>query len=72
MDQIQKGKLEMWIELIEKKDLKERIAIPIKAPPKYNMELRAIVWSTRECVFKDEAEKCNDIYARGSPACQEP
>jgi hypothetical protein len=33
------------------------------------MELRAIVWSTRECVYKDEAEKCNDVYVRGSPAC---
>lgn len=46
----------MQVEIIEKKDLKERIPIKIEAPPKYKMELRAIVWSTRECVYKDEKE----------------
>jgi hypothetical protein len=26
--------------------------------------LRVIVWGTRDCVFKDETEKCNDLYVK--------
>jgi len=29
------------------------------------MELRVIVWKTDDCVFKDELEKCNDLYVSG-------
>lgn len=29
------------------------------------MELRVIVWETKECAFKDEAEKCNDLFVSG-------
>lgn len=27
--------------------------------------MRVIVWETKECVFKDEVTKANDLYARG-------
>ena len=40
----------------------------IEAPPKINFDLRAIIWETKNCVFKDELEKCNDLYVRGGPA----
>ena len=70
MNDIQRGKLEMWVELIPRQDLKERMLVPIEAPPRHKMELRVIVWGTRECVFKDEAEKCNDIYVVGNVAMQ--
>jgi hypothetical protein len=46
----------MWIELIPLKFIKENPAIKISPPPRYEMELRVIVWETKDCVYKDEAE----------------
>lgn len=28
-------------------------------------EVRVIVWGTRDCVFKDETTKCNDLFLTG-------
>ena len=39
-------------------------ALAITKPPRYEMEIRLIVWETKDCVFKDEAEKCNDVFVR--------
>jgi len=50
------GKLGMWIDLVPKMDLKERPIVEIKHPPRYEMELRVIIWETANCKFKDEAE----------------
>ena len=75
------GRLELWAELIPKKMQTKYPKLPISAPPKfqynkilflklfrYKFELRTIVWQTAECVYKDELEKCNDLYCRGGPA----
>jgi hypothetical protein len=37
----------------------------ISPPPREQFELRVVVWGTRDCVFKDEVTKCNDLYLRG-------
>lgn len=55
----------MWIELIEKKDIKKNPPIKIEPPPYDEYELRCIVWETKECVFKDELAECNDLFVRG-------
>ncbi|KRX05452.1 C2 domain [Pseudocohnilembus persalinus] len=62
------GRLECWIEVIPKKDLKFNAPLYIFPPPQYEFELRVIVWSTRNCVFKDEFEECNDVYVKGGLA----
>ena len=54
----------MWIELIPFKFIKENVPIKIQPPPRYDMELRVIIWETKDCVFKDEAEQCNDVFVR--------
>lgn len=65
------GRLELWVELIPKKMQTKFPKENICAPPKYKFELRTIIWGTQDCVFKDELEKCNDLYVRGSPANME-
>ena len=62
------GRLELWAELIPMKDKTLFPKINVFPPPKYKFELRTIVWGTQDCVFKDELEKCNDLYVRGGPA----
>lgn len=42
--------------------------IKITAPPRYLFELRVIIFETRNCVFKDELEKCNDLYCKAGIA----
>lgn len=64
------GRLELWIELIPKNQVKNRAPIQIAPEPRYEMELRCIVWDTRDCVYKDEVEKCNDLFVKGGPANQ--
>jgi hypothetical protein len=59
------GRLEMFVELY--KDLKQKIW-DVKPLPTLEFELRVIVWKTRDAVFKDEAEKCNDMFVRGGLA----
>ena len=50
---------------MESKEASANPAINITPPPREDWELRVIVWGTRDVVFKDEATKCNDLYARG-------
>jgi hypothetical protein len=61
----------MWIDLIPKIDLKQRPVIKIEAPPRHEMELRVIIWETKNLVFKDLAEGCNDVYVRAGVSTQE-
>lgn len=61
----------MWIDLVPKLDLKQRPVIKIEPPPRYEMELRVIIWETQNCKFKDEIDQCNDIYVRAGVATQE-
>lgn len=65
------GRLELWVEIIPKVLALKYPKLDFIPPPKYTFELRTIVWSTIDCVFKDELEKCNDIYCRGGPANME-
>ena len=58
-----RGKLEMWIELINPRHVQPPISIFPRTQVKY--ELRVIVWETKDCVFKDETTACNDLYGRG-------
>lgn len=63
-ENVSMGNLEMWVELIPKSAIKLNPPLAITRPPRYEMEIRVIVWETKDCVLKDEAEKCNDIYVR--------
>lgn len=58
-----RGRLEMWIEILPFKTKEPFTVIYPKLQLPY--ELRCIVWSTEDCVFKDEITKANDIFARG-------
>lgn len=59
------GRLEMWVDLIERKNWESMPPEKIHAPPYDEYELRVIVWGTKGCVFKDIAESCNDLFVRG-------
>jgi hypothetical protein len=48
------GRLEMWVDLIEKKDVRKILKEKIGPPLQYEFELRVIVWETMDVVFKDE------------------
>lgn len=65
------GRLELWVELIPVRLKTQFPKMTISPPPKFKFELRTIVWGAQDCVFKDELEKCNDLYVRGGPATQE-
>ena len=58
----------MWIDLVEKVKAKDDPIIKITAPPRYEFELRSIIYETRDCVFKDELEKSNDLYCKAGIA----
>ena len=62
------GRLQVWIDLVEKSQCKINPLIKITAPPRYEFELRAIIYEARNCVFKDELEKCNDLYCKAGIA----
>jgi len=32
------------------------------------MDLRVVIWETQNCAFKDDLEKCNDLYVRAGVA----
>lgn len=58
-----RGRLQMWIDIFPEGDKTPMIPIfPIERLP---FELRAIVWSTRDCVIKDTIAECNDVFVRG-------
>jgi hypothetical protein len=60
------GRLRMWIDAIEKEKINMFPSIKIMKPPRYEFELRVIIWSTKNCVFKDEIEKCNDTFVKAN------
>ena len=47
------GRLEVWIDLIEKKDWLRNPPIKIHPPPYEPFELRIIIWSTKDCIYKN-------------------
>lgn len=55
----------MWVDVIEKEKIKTVPLVMLSPPPRYEFELRVIVWSTKDCEYKDEIEKCNDVFVRG-------
>jgi hypothetical protein len=63
-ESVSKGNLELWVELIPKATIKANPPLPISRPARNEYEIRVIVWETKDCVFKDEMEKCNDVYVR--------
>jgi len=62
------GRLSLWIDLVDVTMVKQNPLIQIEAPPRLAFELRTIIWETRNCVFKNELAKCNDLFAKGGPA----
>jgi hypothetical protein len=58
-----RGRLEMWIDILPAKNREPRTVIYPKEQLPY--ELRVIIWETKDCVFKDEVTKANDLFARG-------
>ena len=62
------GRLKMWIDLVEERNAKQTPLIQIEPPLRLDFELRVIVWETKNCVFKDELEKCNDMFCKAGPA----
>ena len=59
-----RGKLELWIDILNPKSKEPMTVIFPKLQLEY--ELRVIVWETKDCIFKDEIRKSNDLYARGN------
>lgn len=59
-----RGKLEMWIDVLNPKSKEPMTVIFPKLQLEY--ELRVIIWDTVDCVFKDTIRKSNDLYARGN------
>ena len=59
------GVLQCWVEILDPKEAGSNPKYDISPPPREEFELRVIVWGTRDCIFKDEATKCNDLYLRG-------
>jgi hypothetical protein len=59
-----RGKLEMWIDIINPKSKEPMTVIFPKIQLEY--ELRVIIWDTIDCVHKDTIRKSNDLYARGN------
>ena len=57
----------MWIDLIERKDQGKYPRYDIKPPERIKFELRTIIWQAKDCVFKDEIRKCNDLFVAGFP-----
>lgn len=50
---------------MESKEASSKPKIDVSPLPRQDFEVRMIVWGTREVIFKDEATKCNDLYAVG-------
>lgn len=53
------------MEILDTKEAGSNPRIDVSPLPKEDYELRVIVWGTRDCVFKDEVTKCNDLYLVG-------
>ena len=59
------GRLETFIDLVEKKKWLSTPAHKIAPPPFDPYELRVIVWKTADCVFKNIEMESNDVFVRG-------
>ena len=59
------GVLQCWLEILDPKEAAGSPKYDIRPPPRMEFELRVIVWGTRDCIFKDEATKCNDLFLKG-------
>jgi hypothetical protein len=46
--------------------------IQIEPPIRVNFEFKTIIWETRNCVFKDELEKFNDVFCKGGSTKSKP
>ena len=57
--------------MIEKKYQAKYQKYEIGPPPRFPFELRTIIHSTKNLVFKDELAKCNDAFVRGYPGSSE-
>lgn len=58
----------MWIDLIPKDELRNFPHEKIEPPLRLDLEMRIIIYETKDCVFKQELSKCNDLYVRGGLA----
>jgi len=61
------GKLELWVEILNPFDAKQKPMINIRPPPPDPFELRVIVWGTREITIKDTITDQNDLYVTCHP-----
>ena len=55
----------MWIDIILKNKIRQFPKYKISPPPYDEYELRVIVHSTKNLVFKDVLDKCNDVFCTG-------
>lgn len=65
------GHLEMWVDVILQSKIKQFPKVKIEPPPYNEFELRVIVHSTIDLVFKDVMDKCNDAFCKGAIGNQE-
>jgi len=56
------GKLKLWVEIITPEQAKRIPMFDVKPPPPIQFELRAIIWSVKDCATKDEITDQNDLY----------
>lgn len=54
----------MWVEILSQEQYRKIERVRLRPPPRYEFELRVIIWQTKNCVFKDEIELCNDLFVR--------
>jgi hypothetical protein len=66
------GKIRLWIEMLDKEESRKIQRVNLKPTPRYDFELRVIIWQTKNCVFKDQIELCNDLFVKGTVANQIP
>eukprot|EP01114_Cavostelium_apophysatum_P012665 TRINITY_DN2890_c0_g1_i2.p1 TRINITY_DN2890_c0_g1~~TRINITY_DN2890_c0_g1_i2.p1 ORF type:complete len:2032 (+),score=608.70 TRINITY_DN2890_c0_g1_i2:72-6098(+) len=64
------GQLKMWVDIMTQEEARRNPPIPIALPVPLEMELRLIVWETKEVVFADK--KCSDIFVTAYPEGQKP
>jgi hypothetical protein len=58
-----KGLLELFIEIIPASSSQKRVEIKPQIPEDF--EVQAVIWETKDCVYKDVVSKSNDMYVTG-------
>lgn len=64
-DGLEYGKLQLWVELHDKRDLP--LSIDITPEPPQNLEIRLIIWSTAEVILNEKkicGKQKSDIYVK--------